>query len=309
MKRIHPRLLAAVAVTAAAGLALAGCSSSSSLGGGSGGGSGAGSITVGSAAFPENVTLAYAYGEALAAKGVTVTYKVNIGQRAAYFPALQKGEIDLIPEYAGSILSFLNKNANQKSGDEVASALDDALPKKLTALDLAPGADADSLNVTSEFSDTNKVTSIADLSKLGSVTLTANPEFETRPDGIPGLKSVYGLSNIQFQAINDSGGPATLKALLDGTVQVADIYSTTPSILDNKLVTLEDPKNLFASQQIVPILTASKAKGDVADTVNAVSKKITTKTLLQWNKRTGGDEKADPKTVATDWLKQNGFTK
>ena len=153
MKRIHSRLVGAVAIAAAAGLALAGCGSSKSLSG-SGGGSGD-SIVVGSANFPENVTLAYAYGEALKAKGVSVTYKVNIGARAAYFPALEKGEVNLIPEYAGSILSYLNKSANEKSGDEVSSALDDALPKNLDALDFAPGADSDSLNVTSDYAKAN----------------------------------------------------------------------------------------------------------------------------------------------------------
>lgn len=308
MKRIKSRLVGAVAVAAAAGLALAGCGSSTSLGGGSSSGSG-GSIVVGSANFPENVTLAYAYGEALAAKGVKVTYKVNIGNRAAYFPALEKGEVNLIPEYGGSILSYLEKTANAKSGDDVADALDDALPKNLEALDFAPGADSDSLNVTAEYAKTNNLTSIADLKNVSNATIAANAEFETRADGLPGLKSVYGLDNLTFQAIGDGGGPATLKALLDNTVQVADIYSTTPSITENKLVTLEDPKNLFASQQIVPILTKSKVKGDVEDTIDAVSKKITTKVLLEWNGRTGGDEKADPKTVATDWLKKNGFTK
>ena len=309
MKRIHSRLVGSIAVAAAAGLVLAGCGSSSSLGGGGGGGGSAGSLVVGSANFPENVTLAYAYGEALAAKGVKISYKVNIGARPAYFPALQRGEVNLIPEYAGSILSYLDKTANQKSADQVQSALSAALPKNLSALSFAPGADADSINVTPQFAKQYNLSSIADLAKVPSVTLAANSEFETRPDGIPGLKSVYGLSNIRFQAINDGGGPATLKALLDNTVQAADIYSTTPSILDNKLVTLKDPKNLFASQQVVPIVSTSKLKGSVRSTIDAVSKKITTATLLAWNKRTGGAEKADSKTVATDWLKQNGFVK
>lgn len=306
MKRSHTRLIAAAAVVAAAALALSGCSSSSSLGGNSSGGSTT-SVTIGSAAFPENVTLAYVYGQALAADGITVSYKVNIGQRAAYFPALEKGEIDVIPEYAGSILSFLDKTANQKSGADVKTALDSALPKGLTALDFSEAADSDSLNVTADFASKNGLKSIADLSKVPTAIIAANPEFQTRPDGIPGLQSVYGLSN-PFQAINDGGGPATLKALLDNTVQVADIYSTTPSILDNKLVTLDDPKNLFASQQVVPIVTASKAS-KISAVLNKISAKLTTKDLLEFNKRTGGDEKADPKTVASDWLKANGFTK
>jgi osmoprotectant transport system substrate-binding protein len=238
-----------------------------------------------------------------------VSYKVNIGARAAYIPALEKGEVDLIPEYAGSILSYLDKAANAKSGDDVKTALDSALPKGLTALDFSAAADSDSINVTPEFAKANNLTSIGDLANVsGKVIVAANPEFETRPDGLPGLQSVYGLSNLTFQAINDGGGPATLKALLDNTVQAADIYSTTPSILDNKLVTLTDPKNLFASQQVVPIVTASKAS-KISALLNKISAKLTTKDLLEFNKRTGGDEKADPKTVASDWLKANGFTK
>jgi osmoprotectant transport system substrate-binding protein len=308
MKRHYTAIIAGVAVAAAAALALSGCSSPSSLGGG-GSSSSKTSLVVGSAAFPENATLAYVYGQALAADGVTVSYKVNIGQRAAYYAALQKGEIDLIPEYAGSILSYLDKAANAKSGDDVKTALDAALPKTLKALDLSEAADSDSMNVTADYAKANNLSSIGDLANVsGNVIVAANPEFETRPDGLPGLKSVYGLTNLTFQAINDSGGPATAKALQDGTVQVADIYSTTPSIIDDKFVTLKDPKNLFASQQVVPIVTASKAS-KVSALLNKISAKLTTKDLLEFNKRTGGDEKADPKTVASDWLKANGFTK
>jgi len=299
-------IIAGIAVAAAAALALAGCSNSTSLGGGTPSKT---SVVVGSANFPENVPLAYVYGQALAADGVTVSYKVNIGARAAYIPALQNGEVDLIPEYAGSILSYLDKTANAKSGDEVKTALDSALPKGLKALDFSAAADSDSINVTPDFAKANNLSSIADLANVsGKVIIAANPEFETRPDGLPGLQSVYGLSNLTFQAISDGGGPATLKALLDNTVQAADIYSTTPSILDNKLVTLADPKNLFASQQVVPIVTSSKAS-KISALLNKVSAKLTTKDLLEFNKRTGGDEKADPKTVASDWLKANGFTK
>jgi osmoprotectant transport system substrate-binding protein len=304
MKRSQKKVVVGLAIIAGAALALTGCSSSSSL---SGSTPSATSVVVGSANFPENVTLAYVYGQALAANGVTVSYKVNIGARAAYIPALEKGEINLIPEYAGSILSFLDNSANAKSGADVKTALDAALPKGLTALDFSAAADSDSLNVTPEFAAANGLKSIGDLSKVPSAIIAANPEFQTRPDGIPGLKSVYGLSN-PFQAINDGGGPATLKALLDNTVQVADIYSTTPSILDNKLVTLTDPKNLFASQQVVPIVTSSKAS-KISAVLNKVSAKLTTTDLLKFNERTGGSEKADPKTVASDWLKANGFTK
>jgi osmoprotectant transport system substrate-binding protein len=307
MKRFHPGTTAALAATVAVGLTLAGCSSPQSLSGGGGGSSE--SMVVGSANFPENVTLAYIYGGALAAKGVKVSYKVNIGARSVYFPALEKGEINLVPEYAGSILTYLDKKASEKTDADVKDALTSKLPKGLTATEFAPGADSDSLNVTAALAKANGLESIGDLSKLSSVKISANAEFQTRPDGIPGLKSLYGLNNLEFSAIPDGGGPATVKALVDGTTQVADIYSTQPSIEQNKFVTLKDPKSLFASQQVVPIGTSSKLTSTVKAILDKVSAKITTNTLLGFNVRTGGSEKANPKTVARDWLKQNGFSK
>ena len=305
-------LLGAATVLTAATLALAGCSSSGSLAGSSSsasssassGGSGAGTaITVGSANFPENVVLAYIYGGALKKAGFDVSYKVNIGARAAYIASLEKGDINLVPEYAGSILSYLDKSANAKSGTDVKAALDADLAKvNLKAAELSQAADSDSLNVTPSYAKKHSLTSIGDLKKVGSFTLAANPEFASRPDGIPGLKSVYGLTNVKFKAINDGGGNSTLQALLGNQVQVADIYSTTPSILANKLVTLKDPKNLFASQQVVPIYSASKDSTKLTDALNTVSQALTTQDLLSLNTKVSGSAKEDPQQAAQEWL-------
>jgi osmoprotectant transport system substrate-binding protein len=310
-------VLGSVAVAAALGLGLAGCAGSDTLAGNGGGSSSAPassasgdskSLVIGSANFPENVTLAYIYGDALKDKGYTITYKVNIGARDAYLAALKNGEINLVPEYAGSLLSYLDKTANAKSGDEVKTAIDSKVGDvNAVAYDLASAADSDSLNVTKAYADKNGLTSIADLSKLDSFTVAANPEFATRPDGIKGLQSVYGLKNLKFKAISDGGGPKTLSALLNNTVQVADIYSTTPSIIENKLVTLTDPKNLFASQQVVPIVSSSKASDDVKTILNSVSSVLTTDDLLKLNQQVSGDSKTDPQKAADDWLKSKGL--
>jgi osmoprotectant transport system substrate-binding protein len=309
-------VLGSVAVAAALTLGLAGCAGSSDTLAGSGGESSAPasgaagdkSIVVGSANFPENVTLAYIYGGALEDKGYDVTYQVNIGARDAYLGALKSGEIDLVPEYAGSLLSYLDGKASAKSGDEVKSAIDEKVGDlNATAYDLAEAADSDSLNVTKEFADKNGLASIADLAKLDSFTVAANPEFATRPDGIKGLQSVYGLKNVQFKAISDGGGPKTLSALLNGTVDVADIYSTTPSIIENDLVTLSDPKNLFASQQVVPIVSSSKASDEVGTILNGVSSVLTTDDLLQLNQEVSGDSKTDPQDAAKAWLQEKGL--
>ena len=293
-------------LAAATAVALVGCSSSNTLSGG-GSTASAGTITVGSANFSENVILADIYGQALAAKGFKVSYKLNIGARAVYIPALEAGDIDVIPEYSGSILSYLDKTASASSSSDVTSALTKALPASLKALKPATAADSDSLNVTPEFAKANNLKSIADLANVADYTLAAQAEFQTRPDGIPGLEKVYGLKNIKFQAIADGGGPATLKALLDNTVQVADIYSTTPSILDSKLVTLTDPKSLFASQEVIPIVYKKKTSSKLEDALNAVSAKLTTKDLLELNKEVSGDSKTDPAVAAKNWLKKAGL--
>ncbi|HEX4442260.1 MAG TPA: ABC transporter substrate-binding protein [Galbitalea sp.] len=295
-------LIAAGVVVASASLLLAGCSSASTLGGSTK--TSKESIAVGSANFSENVILADIYGQALAENGFKVTYHLNIGARAAYIPALKSGNVNLIPEYSGSILDFLNNKATANSPSDVDAALKQALPKGLTALKSSTAADSDSLNVTPAYAAANGLTSISDLSKLKSFTLAANPEFQTRPDGIKGLESVYGLNNIKFQAISDGGGPQTLAALLNNSVQVADIYSTTPSILANKLVTLTDPKSLFAAQEVVPIVSSSKVNAKLTSVLNKVSAALTTKDLLQLNTEVSGDTKTDAAVAAKNWLKQ-----
>jgi osmoprotectant transport system substrate-binding protein len=299
-------MIAAGVIAATAIVALAGCSSSSTLSGGSGsGGSGkAESLVIGSANFPESTILADIYGQALASNGFTITYKPNIGARAAYYAALKANEINFVPEYSGSILDFLSKTATANTPGDVKTALDAALPSNLAALTPSKAADSDSLNVTAAFAEKNNLKSIADLKNVSDVTLAANPEFQTRPDGIAGLQKVYGLTNLKFQAIGDSGGPATLAALLNNTVQVADIYSTTPSIIQSKLVTLTDPKSLFASQEVVPIVTKSKVNAKLTSVVNKVSAALTTNDLIQLNIEVSGTAKTDPGVAAKNWLKK-----
>jgi osmoprotectant transport system substrate-binding protein len=304
MFRSKRGVIAGGAVLASAALLLAGCSSSSTLGGGSSS-SAKTTITVGSAAFPENVVLGDIYGQALAANGFTVKYDLSIGARAAYIPALKKGEVNLIPEYSGSILDFLDNSATANTPSDVAAALAKALPKRLTALTPSTASDSDSINVTPAFAAKYHLTSIADLKNVPNLSLAANPEFQTRPDGIKGLDSVYGLTGIKFQSINDSGGPATLKALLDGTVDSADIYSTTPSILQNHLVTLTDPKSLFASQEVVPIVSTSKVSAKLKSVLNKVSAALTTADLLEFNTETSDPANpVNPIVVAKNWLKK-----
>ena len=297
------RKLSALATVAALGLALTACGGDPT----EGEKSASDTITVGSAAFPENEIIAEIYIQALEAKGVKVKKKLNIGAREVYIPALEKGEIDLLPEYSGNLLGYVKKNATETSPEGIEDALEDALPQGLEVLDAAPAEDKDSLNVTSEFAAKNNLKTIADLKGVDGLKLGANPEFSERPYGIPGLEKVYGITGITFVAIPDSGGPKTLKSLLNGDIDVADIYSTTPSITANKLVTLEDPENLIAAQNVIPLINKDKASDTVEDALDAVSEKLTTEDLLALNAENQGSDKTAPAVLAKKWLTEKGL--
>lgn len=304
------RKIAALAAATTLGLSLAACGSSDptdASSSGDGNSSSSDTITVGSAAFPENEILAEIYAQGLEAKGIKVEKKLNIGAREVYVKALQSGEIDLVPEYSGNLLTYFDAKATATSPEQVDEALDDALPEGLEVLEASKAEDKDSLNVTSEFAASNNLKTIADLKGVKGLKLGANPEFKTRSYGIPGLERVYGITGVEFTSLSDGGGPATLKALLDGKVDVADIYSTTPSIVENKLVTLEDPENLIAAQNVLPLINEKKASDKVEDVLDAISAQLTTQDLLDLNGKNQGDDKTAPDVLAKEWLTSKGL--
>ena len=222
------RTIVGLVTAAVAVLGLTACGGSSNpLSSGSGSGSsGGGTITIGSGNFAESKLLAEVYAGALRAKGVTVNEHLNIGSREVYFPALKDGSIDLIPDYSGTLLQYLDKTATQVSPDDVYTALKKKLPTGLTALDMAQAQDADAIVVTQATANQYHLKSITDIAPLcGQFTFGGPPELQQRPDGLPGFKSHYNCVFGNFKAL-DAGGPLTIAALKNGNVQAADIFTT-----------------------------------------------------------------------------------
>ncbi|RWZ68334.1 ABC transporter substrate-binding protein [Labedella populi] len=302
-------------LAAGAALTLAACSSSDPITGGGGGGDDSGSgdtqsIHVGSAGFAESEIIAEIYAQALEANDYTVERTMQIGQRDAYIAALEDGSIDLVPDYTGNLLQFYDDQSDAVTSDEVYSALQEALPDGYEVLEQAEAEDKDSYNVTQEFADEYGLASLADLMTVTEpLIIGGNPELAERPYGPTGLQEIYGVSpsSIQFEPISDSGGPLTVQALLDGTVNIANIYTTTPAIADNGFVTLEDPENMILPQNVVPLISSDAASDEVAEILNSVSAELTTEDLIDLNGRNQGDEKASPATLATDWLTEKGL--
>ena len=286
---------------------LAGCSNESPLD--LGDSSTDSAITIGSQGTPESEILAQLYGQVLAQAGYSVDYNLVIGGRDVFLPAVANGTIDIVPDYAGTLLYGLRPDASATSTAEVVAALPAALESRgLTVLNAAEAAGGDALVVTPEFSVTRAVVSVGDLALLnGAFTLGADTEYETSSTGRTGLESVYGVTGFTFSPIDDNGGATTLQQLLDNTIQVARIPVTSPSITQNNLVVLADPENLLPAQNVVPLLDTDLYSDRIAALLNSVSAKLTTAELVALNQTYNGPSKPFAKTIATDWLTLNGF--
>jgi osmoprotectant transport system substrate-binding protein len=266
------------------------------------------SVTVGSTNFSEQLILAQMYAAVLEKAGVDVQTRLNLGAREVVFPALEKGEIDLLPEYNGSALSFLNPDATQTTSEEVNTALTPLLDAKgLVALQQSPAEDKDGFAVTKETADKYGLAKISDLKgKASQLVIGGPPELETRPSGIPGLKKVYGIEDFkEFKAL-DAGGPLTSSALSKGDIDVGRVFTTQGIIAEEGWVLLEEDKPLEPAQNVVPIGRKDAMTDQVTQALNALSAKITTEELTKLNKLVDVD-KQDPEKVANDWLTQQGL--
>ena len=292
-------------------LITAACGSSNPLGGGEVSGD-LKSLVVGSADFPESKIIAEIYAQSLEANGFTVGRQFGIGSRETYIPAVRDHSIDLIPEYTGNLLQYFDKNTKVTTPNDVLLALFRTLPGDLSILNPSPAEDKDTVAVSEATAKKWNLKSIADLAAHSpEVKFGAPSEFLNRTEGLPGLKAKYGLDVTQnnFVAISDGGGPATVRALVDGTVTAADIFSTSPAIKENNLVVLEDPKNNFLAANVVPLVSSQKKSDELKTVLDAVSAKLTTEDLIELNTATEGNAGIDPDEAARKWVQDNGFDK
>ncbi|MFG2501352.1 ABC transporter substrate-binding protein [Streptomyces sp. NPDC048441] len=293
--------------------ALAACSGgiTSLDGGGSGGGGGGSSkdgVTIGTANFTENQVLGYLYAAALEAAGVKTKVRPNLGTREILIPALKGGDIDLLPEYQGALLHYLDTKAKATEEGEMQNALAMALPRGLQILPYGEAEDSDAFVVTRETAATYGLKSLADLAKHnGKLVIGAAPEVKKRAVGSVGLKDVYGVEFKEFKSL-DSSGPLVKGALKKGDVDVANLFTTDTDIVAEKWVVLTDPKNLIPGQHIVPLIADRKADSTVRKALARLGDALTTKDLTELNRLVDKDKK-DPEDVANDWAAKHGISK
>ena len=271
------------------------------------GGGAAEKIVLGTKDFTEQFILGELYKQALEAKGFTVELKSNIGSTEIIDSALTSGQINMYPEYTGTSLTVVfgeeaAAGSAQATYDRVKKLYED---RGQALLEMTPFSDSDAIAVRKEFADKNGLETVGDLGKLGAkLRIGGQPEFRTRAQGLLGLRKNYGLTEAKFVPF---AGISPYEALDSGNVDAAAIFSTDPPLASGKYVVLEDTKAQFGFQNIAPVVDQelADALGDeFANTVNAVSEKLTEDAIIAMNGAVAIDQR-DAAEVAREFLEAN----
>lgn len=298
------RSFRAGAVLAAAVLGLTACGGDGQPAAASKGGT---PIVVASFNFTDSQILAELYSQALEARGYPVTRKFNIGSRELIYPSLKSGELQFIPEYQGAAISSgFNEQAPKDSNSEHAKLAELFAPAGVVLFSYAPAENKNTYIVQADLAKAQGLTKISDLRRLGNVVLGGPPECGTRANCFVGFRDTYKL-NVTFQSIQEAG--PRLQQLNSGALTVIPVDSVSPPTADPAYTVLQDDLGVVDTENIVPAVNkkvADERGADFADTVNAVSAKLTTDQLRELNKRVDadGDAVAD---VARDWLSRQGL--
>ena len=325
MRRTFTRGVCTALALLALGVALAACGSSKSSSTGSsttssstsstaakpassGPGVGKPAVTIGDKNFAEENILGQLYTQALQAKGYTITLKENVGSSEIIYKALTSGQIEMYPEYTGTLLTAIANDTKPPSSAQETYNLAQAFVKKhgFVLLQQTPFYDADGLATTKAFAKANGLTTIADLSKLKSVSYGGPAENRTRYDGLVGLQEVYGLHNLQFTPLAEG---LNYKALDSGQVKVATIFTTDPQLQSGKYTVLTDTKKLFGFQNVAPVVKKSLLTSEgpaFEQTLDKVSALLTLPAIIKMNAAVQLDQQS-PTSVAHAFLAANGL--
>ncbi|QQS23618.1 MAG: ABC transporter substrate-binding protein [Actinomycetota bacterium] len=295
-----------MAVGVAAALVLGACG-----GDDGGGGEGAEAVTVGSANFPESQLLAEIYAQALEAADVSVERNLNTGSREAYFGAIEAGEIDLLPEYTNSLLSFVLRIADPEatpsatSVDEQVTALGEALPESLKVLTPSTAEDKDVIVCRADIAEGLGITNLSELAAVADqITLGAPPEFEQRsPFGLAGFRDLLDAEFAEFVPL----APGEVADALKGeAIDCGNLFSTMSVITTEGFVALEDDQTLVPNEAVLPLIRVDAASDEVVEALDAVSASLTTDKLKAMMVEVEV-EAADPADVAADYLAAEGL--
>jgi osmoprotectant transport system substrate-binding protein len=310
------RLLAGVVAASAALLTACGSNSSSSTATNnppSSASTDKGTVRISGQNFTEAEIVADMYAAVLQKAGYSPSVHL-VDTRDVYMKIFPK-QIDVVPEYTGSIVEFLNgtyngANAKPITVSDPQKTIDKAKPlldkKGATLLNPSAATDTNAFFVTKKYSEDNNVTTLSDL-KGKSVVLAAAPDCQGRLDCEGGLASAYGIKITKILPLGYAS-PQTYKSVSDGESQLGETSTTDGTLKSQGLVLLPDDQHIQPAQNLVPLVSTSflQAHPDVAEPLNNLMAKLTTDALTQLNAEVSVN-RAKPEDVAQKWLTDNGL--
>lgn len=260
-------------------------------------------ITIASFDFDESETIAEVYAGALRAHGFEVTHVPRVGTREMVLPALERGLIEVVPEYAGSTVEFLGRAPSVDLATSLATLRVLLGPRGIEVLAPARAQSRNGLVVTAETAAEHHLRSVSDLRPVASaMTLGGPPECPERDLCLPGLSETYGLTFATFLPL-DAGGPITAEAVQRGTVDVGVLFTSDGSLAEHGLVLLQDDRRLQPAENVTPLVRRDALERfgpELIEVIDAVSAELTTAELRALNALVSGG--ADPGEAAEAWL-------
>lgn len=274
-------------------------------------------LSIGSAGFTESELLAQMYAALLGHAGYR-TQVLTVGNRELYEPALEAGQIDVVPEYAATFADWLNA---KKHGPEAASVASPdlertmtalrrlAAPRGLTVLPAGRAVDQNAFAVRAAYAAEHHLRTLSDLGRAKlPVRLAAGDECVQRPFCAPGLRRTYG---IDITAVDPKGVGTTpaKQAVQNGQDQMVLTTSTDATLDQFGLVVLADDRKLQNADYVVPVVNRARAgSARPAAALNRLNHVLTTEDLAHLNEQVDSWRRL-PADVAHNYLVSKGLLK
>ncbi|MDQ6930496.1 MAG: glycine/betaine ABC transporter substrate-binding protein [Candidatus Eremiobacteraeota bacterium] len=267
-------------------------------------GSNADAVRVGSKNFTEEFIVAELYAQTLEAAGIKVERKLNLGSAQIAMAALQHGDIDLYPEYTGTGLIDILHKAPMRDANALYAAVKKqyASEYRLTWLRPSPMNDSQGLATTKAIAQKHNIRTLSQLSALAAqLRLAAVPEFLDRADGLPGLQKFYG--GFKFKDVKTYDAGLKYRALLQGSADVAQAFTTDAQIAANNLIVFIDDRNFWPAYHVAPVVRdeALKKFPKLQAALDALAPRITDDAIRSMNEQVDGQHK-EPADVAKAFL-------
>lgn len=292
-------------VTRSRALSLIGCAAMT-LGGCSRGQS----VRVGSKNFSEQLFLGELYAQLLERRGLHVERKLSLGSTQIAMAAMQRGELDLYPEYTGTALLVVLKRPVEYDPIAVYDTVKRDYQERfaMTWLKPAPFNNTQALGSTQEIARRYGLRTLSDVSRAApQLRLAVTSEFLNRPDGLPALRRVYG--GFRFKNIVQVDIGLRYQALIDRRADVAVAFSTDGEIIQYQLVIFDDDKHAFPPYQAAPVVRDETLRrfGAIAPALDAVAPLLTEAVIRNVNFAINGPQKREPADVVHDFLQQHAL--